>query len=218
MKKATRPLSRAKEDGDPAIVWGGGILVRNLNAVLSRRFIEAMKSGDKELFAPFKGRCFASLGDVAQFIQQTVDDRKIEALLRGLMLLDWQKVSREHVAELRGAGRPLPHAAYALLKLCHLPHALEDKAIKLSPQITRRALAGDAVGATQLAARRLLASGFPPAVQQVNCPREQILRTCAAVLFPISRTSESKLAEVILAKHKRPEPDPESKLDSLSAT
>jgi CRISPR-associated protein Csx17 len=222
-----RPRAQwAEGETDPALVWGGGDLVRNLNAVLSRRLIDIMKagkqSGDTELYAPLHGKCFATLGDITAFIQGEVDDNKIEALARGLMLLNWNLVNPEDLTLLGGDQQPLPSATYALLKLCHLPHPLtEGLSVRLSPQIARRALAGDAVGATQLAARRLRASGFPPAVDQTNCSRQQILRTTAALMFPISRSATRKLAEAIVARHQQidtePAADPAAAVPELHA-
>ena len=157
---------------DPGLVWGSGNLVQNMIAVLNRRMIDAVRfgkdSGDDELLFPGDGRCTASLGDVAAFIDGRVDDRRIELLLRGLILINWYDTEAfEAIQKIRGPREPLPEAAYALLKLCHLPYEIAGKAIRLTPAITRRAASGDLAEATRLAARRLKASGLKPAVDIV---------------------------------------------------
>lgn len=100
-----------------------------------------------------------------------------------------------HIAQ---SPLPLPDASYGLLKLCYLPHKLVETAIPIKPQIIRRALAGDAAEATHLAARRLIASGFKPAMEQSYCSPYQIQRTAAAIVFPIHKTVAKTLAGRIL--------------------
>lgn len=194
----------AKEADDPAIVWGGGDLVRNLNAVLKRRMVQVLQLGkeqtDSELFVPLNGRCTARLGDIAAFIEgkNVVNDQRIESLLRGLMLVNWR--SKKLLPSLRGPDEPLPSAAFALLKLCHLPEKLGPTAIKLSPQILQRAIAGDGPAATQLAARRLRACGYPSAVETVPIHGKKMRRIAAALVFPISSKSTERLTDSVLRR------------------
>jgi len=207
-----------KTADDPNIVWGGGGLARNLIAVLNRRCIEAFRHGkqrgQEELLFPGAGRCNASLGDVAAFIDGDVDDERIETLLRGLTLVNWWYVGRDILQQLAGDREPMPDAAYALLKLCHLPHKIDRQAVPLTPPITHRAAAGDATEATRLAARRLRGSGLPPAIDVVNCRGERARRTAAALLFPIrhSETTDKttdvrRLMGLVLPSGDLPEPD-----------
>lgn len=183
--------ARWEENPDkPTLVWGGGDLVRNLLAVLTRRVVEAIRDGgqpgDEGLLFPGKSRCSASLGDIAAFIEGRVDDRRIESLVRGLMLLDWRDPGlSEVIQKLRGDRDPIPNAAYGLLKLCHLPHTLDGVAIPLTPTITRRAAAGDVQRATELAARRLRGSGLVPIPKRCSLSPPMALRTAAALLFPV---------------------------------
>lgn len=181
----------ADQANDPALVWGGGDLVRNLNRVLNRRMIDAMRSSDHGLHAPFDGRCPARLSDVEAFIQGHTDDGRIMEFLFGLALIDWPKVSRRDIPWHCRAEHPIPSAAYCVMKLCLLPHPVPtgdggEVEIKLSSQITRRASAGDLVEATRLASQRLKASGLQPAIDCV--PKENhvaALRTAAALVFPL---------------------------------
>lgn len=196
---------------DPGLVWGGGDLVRNMLAVLNRRMIDAVRhgkqSGDDELLFPGEGRCHASLADIAAFIDGRVDDRRIESLLRGLILVNWSK----RLPLIRGPAEPMPDAAYALLKLCHLPHEIAGKAVRLTPAITRRTASGDLTEATRLAARRLTASGFPPAVDVIHGCGERARRIAAALLFPVwhketaDKTDVTRLMDLVLRAEDRSE-------------
>lgn len=156
--------------------------------------------------APFDG-CFpVSLGDIAAFIRGDVDDARIEELLTGMILINWNlrtwtAVNRRLLAQFAGPPAPLPDAAYSLLKLCHLPRPLDGEPIKFSPAITRLAIAGDGPAATNAAVRRLRASGFPPAVGAIYCDASRIRRSAAALLFPISERSTRDLANQVLARH-----------------
>lgn len=187
-------------DNDPALVWTGGDLVQNMLGVLNRRIIDAVRygkqSGNDELLFPGGGRYCASLGDIAEFIDGRVDDRRIESLLRGLILVNWPTVGRQTLGQIRGPRDPMPDAAYALLKLCHLSHKIAGKAIRLIPAIIRRAASGDLTEATRLAVRRLRASGFPPTVDVIHGCGERARRTAAALLFPVWHEEDGKRGDV----------------------
>ena len=197
----------AKDASDPAIVWGSSSLTSNLCAVLNRRLIDVMTScsdqNSSELLAPLRGRLVASLADVVRFISGEVDDALIEALLKALCLVDFPQ-SKEGFAKVMKNLRvprkqePLPTSGYGLLKLCFLPHLLNEKGIVMNPQIARRAILGDGAEATRLAARRLTASGFVPAVEATPMNLERTRRIAAALLIPISTSDAEKLAKRVL--------------------
>ena len=44
--------------------------------------------------APLEPSRFAALGDVAAFIEERLDERRLEALLLGLSLIDWPRAAR----------------------------------------------------------------------------------------------------------------------------
>lgn len=183
---------------DPTQVWGAGSLVSNLIAVLNRRMIEAQQAGEKM----FEGQhvVSASLTDVAAFIDGSVDDARIEELLWGLMLIDWKGCS--------GIERPVNRrvaldAAYALLKLCHLPHDIPGKSedhridVPLNGAITARAASDDLAEATRLAARRLTASGLPTSIDVVGGHRDRARRIAAALMFPISGDTAAERSQQV---------------------
>lgn len=84
--------------------------------------------------------------------------------------------------------RVVPSSFYALLRLCfrRAKKGEEQEAIPLVPAILRRAMNGDGKAASELAARRLRASGLAPLVKDLPVSGSIARRTAAAVLFPIS--------------------------------
>ena len=72
------------------------------------------------------------------------------------------------------------------------------------PSIHRRAARGDGMAASELAARRLRASGFAPAVEKIPIAGELARRTAAALLFPLRNFQIEILRKTIL----RPELEP----------
>ena len=104
----------------------------------------------------------------------------------GLILIDWRhRDAPKAIRQLRGPRDPVPDAAYALLKLCHLPDKIDREAVPLTPWIVRRAVAGDLAGATTLAARRLRSSGLTPAVEVIYGHAQRARRIAAALMFPV---------------------------------
>lgn len=198
----------ADEANDPALVWESGSLVKNLNNVLLRRLMEASR-GEKDAasrMAPLRGYVSASLSDVTAFIDGLVDEQRIEALFKAFCLLEHPKnrdqrieVSRTvHSCDGKSLFNNFPSSAYALLKLCFLPHLLHGEQIVLSPQIARRAAGGDGLESTRLAARRLQSDGFNPAINQVAVGSRKSKRIAAALMFPIGTKNAEYLASIVL--------------------
>ncbi|WP_417731222.1 type I-U CRISPR-associated protein Csx17 [Rosistilla oblonga] len=193
--KRSARASWAKHPDDPAIVWSNGNLVRNLVAVLQRRLIDVSRSNGNEFISPISGRCPANLDDVSAFLNQETDDRAIESLLRGLTLIDWNRVAWEQIPWMSGDPKRdferKPSAAWCLLKLCLLPDGvpspdgLAATQIRLQPQIFRLAANGKLAEATALASQRLRSSGLRTAVETIYASANIAARTTAALMFPI---------------------------------
>ncbi len=125
-------------------------------------------------------------------------------LFGGLSLIDWQAVAnqqheasiheRERVSE---AAECIPSAFYALLRLCFRA-ARADDTIPLDARILNRAMSGDGTAASELAARRLRASGKASLVASLPVRGDIARRTAAAMLFPISNRDLHLLEHMIL--------------------
>lgn len=178
-------------DDHPRVVWGSDDLAGNLGDVLRRRCLDAHRSGDPP--EP-RGRCPASLGDVAAFIRGETDDARLDALLKGLILVDWADPGYYPA----GPAEPLPPALFSLMKLTHLPHPLRDITIPWEGSILARALAGDAAQASRSAVRRLRGSGFRPSFEALCEPAFLTRRAGAALLIPLSEKDGDRLAATVL--------------------
>lgn len=185
----------------PRVVWGEGCLSDNQLHVLERRLLDSTRDGKFHALASYSNYP-ASLSDIAAFTRGEVDENKLEDLLWGLNLIDWAQVEPVKTSVMEAKSVPL---AYALLKLCFLPVPLEDIEIPKQPAIIARARAGDTSGATRLASKRLIASGFIPRVK-VIAEDGQVLRRCAAaLLFPIHYRDINTLADMVLQPTTKPQ-------------
>lgn len=189
-----------ESDSHPRVVWGHGMLTDNLIAALRRRCMDAQREGNKPL--PLAGKYPVSLDDIQAFIAGSVDESRLEGLLHGLCLLNWSHVSDQGQVSDQGEtsddeGGVLP-SLYALLRLTHLPGPLRDFQVPYTPSILARAAVGDAAEASRQAIRRLLACGLIPMIDAVTESRDATRRAAGAILFPVSRRDEFRLAARIL--------------------
>jgi CRISPR-associated protein Csx17 len=81
-----------------AVVWSGADLCHNLIAVLTRRVMDAGRTGLEDL--PLNSRVKVSLADVSIFLAGDTDDRRIAELLWGLVLIDSEQDWREAIRQL----------------------------------------------------------------------------------------------------------------------
>jgi CRISPR-associated protein Csx17 len=174
------------------VQWSEASLPDVLNAIFTRRLIRAEKAGTGGL--PETARCYTSVADIAAFIEGETDDTLLADLLWGLCLIDWSAVTESAPPP----GVCASPALYALLKLCFLPQRAAEETIPLVPAIHRRAAAGDGAAASQLAARRLRASGFTPALREIPLRGAVVQRTAAALLFPLAYCEWTNLRETVL--------------------
>lgn len=174
------------------VQWSEAPLPDVLNAIFTRRLIRAEQAGTGSL--PEIARCYASVADIAAFIEGETNDTLLADLLWGLSLIDWSA----DTGSAPSLGACVPPALYALLKLCFLPNRATEETIPLVPAIHHRAVAGDGAAASQLAVRRLRASGFPPALREIPLRGAVVQRTAAALLFPLAPREWRNLREIVL--------------------
>ena len=202
----------AKPQDRHATVWAGDDLPHNLQAVLERRLIDAVRFGLEGL--PLESHFSAGADDITAFLAGQVDDGRLAEWLWGLMLIDLSKAGWEDLAPTRPAPEAQPVLrAYALLKLLFLPeyHALQTeggKPIKPEPSILAHLRAGRLNDACQTAARRLRASGYVPMPGPMSgrglrpasytLPQPMQARLAAALLIPVSKPERERLVRLVL--------------------
>ncbi|AFY66363.1 type I-U CRISPR-associated protein Csx17 [Geitlerinema sp. PCC 7407] len=175
--------------------------------------------GDPKTSQP--GSYPAPLVDVVRWIQGEVNAERLEAIARGLSLVD--------LALTRPSSLGWPQwvpPAYALVAIAHqrrlllekIPESpdLQDQGSQPSiktvslprvPNLLNRLAMGDCYGATTLAIRRLRASGCPPAMGQgINESGDRTRRIAAALAFPLS---DSDVSRLIWQVRPLPKEDPE---------
>jgi CRISPR-associated protein Csx17 len=186
------------------VVWNQADLEGALIAILRRRSLEAVRQGsrlsDGTLTFPGESRCFVAPGDISAFLRGGIDDDRISALVRGLILLDWAGIHLQRTTEqlLRGPQEPLPDALFAMLKLCHSPYPIREVSVPFEPAIARLVAAGRLDDATRLASRRLRGSRLLPAVGVATRTGPSGRRIAAALVFPLSRSDIQTLAATVL--------------------
>lgn len=196
------------EDG--VTTWTTGDLASNLIAWLKREEIEAQRqeketaksSNPSDTYKPF-----AALDDMVHWINQDVDDERIEAIARGLSLVN---LSQSFEVP-KPPESPIP-VAYSLTKLVHHRQLkyeacrkvferdilAQDLALPRVPGLLAKLAVGDCYTAMNLAIRRLSASGLNPSiVEGVYEPSDRTLRIASALAFPISELDLARLLKQI---------------------
>jgi CRISPR-associated protein Csx17 len=185
-----------------AAVWSAGTLADNLAAILHRRSIDARAANASH--PALASRRYASLAAIDAFLREETDDERLEALLRGLALLNWSRRSDSLPRISRGVP-PTLSRAYALLKLLFLPdgklkrHTLtEAVTIRHEPAIVPLLRAERVPEALEIVDRRLRASGLTPFTCQFHVPQDVGGRLAASLLIPIADSAVNALAALVL--------------------
>ena len=187
---------------DTGAVWGAGALSDNLAAVLHRRSIDARAASASH--PALASRRYASLTALDTFLRGETDDERLEALLRGLVLLNWSLRSAQF-PRISSVLPPTLPRAYALLKLLSLPDGklkryglTEAVTIRHEPTIVPLLRAGRVTEALDIADRRLRACGLMPFTCQFHVPQDAGVRLAASLLMPIADSAVNALAALIL--------------------
>lgn len=144
----------AWQESGPHVAWNSADLTTNMAAVLARRMMDGARAGCVGLPLDFKRG--VSLDAIASFIAAEVDDRRIEELLWGLMLIDHRQSYPQDLS--RGSienAMPLPRE-YALLRLLFLPRPLAREWDEKHQRWKWRLVRGDDAGVTIRPERRVL--------------------------------------------------------------
>lgn len=193
--KDGRMYVRWREDAGRDVVPVGRGFEPFLRALLQRRVLHAGQGGHATY--PERWRRSARLGDIADFIDGRVDDRKLEDLFFSCILLDWARLGTKPASPAGSMGAGLG-AAFGLLKLGLAEGPIRGVEVRLDSRNLAHASRGDMPRASLGAARRLRANGLVPAVTQAFEAPERSHRIAAALLFPLARRDLERLADQVL--------------------
>jgi CRISPR-associated protein Csx17 len=197
---------------DRAVVWSQSDLTGNLTAVLARRVHDAARQGNSRL--PMWSRYTASLNAIAAYLADQTDDRQLEELLWGLVLIDPAKdKDGTRTAAAKEQDAPPLSRLYALLKPLFSPapivyrthhwrYARGDEGITIHPEprILSLLRSGRIDEAAHIAAQRLRISGLQPMITRGESawPGGEGRRLAAALLFPIDSYSLDRLLSLVV--------------------
>ena len=184
-----RSFGRVDEAG---FVFTERPLIDNLHALLLREDVEDLQQ-ERGPAAEMRSTC-CSLTDIAHFISGDVDDVLVERWLRAFVLVDGGLVSE--LANDTG-WTIQPPASFAVLALVH-HRRLGDVLLPRTVGVLARACAGDTVGATEAAVRRLNACARPLPIRALVEPEIRMRRIAAALAFPLSPKQRRTLESMVL--------------------
>ena len=198
---------------DRSVVWNSSDLATNLVAVLARRILNAQRTNDSNL--PLWSAYTTSLDDIAAFTASETDDRCLEELLWGLILIEQSAKTGRKTYSSSSINEETPPLSrlYALLKLLFLPTTVikvngrwrytqkgeHGVVIRPEPRILPLLRAGRVEDAIHIAIQRLRSSGLHPMIRSRDESWGNINseRLAAALLFPISSNSLDKLLKLV---------------------
>ena len=190
---------------DRRVVWTGTDLVQDLTAIALRRVIDGRRAGARGF--ELRGRIYAHLGDIEQFLDGALDDARIAAMARALMAVRDDKWNPRawHPRPPAARARVLP--AYALFRLLYLPEEAVARAtdragvhVPLDATPLRLLAAGRLYDAAQIARRRVVASlNRRPRLGRVIGTPALARRIAASLCFPVG-TRDTKLLIELLCK------------------
>ena len=183
-------------------VWTGDDLVRNLQALLTRRCMDAARVGFAD-YAPVGGHYSAKLEDIALFHRGDLDENKLTTLLQAFSLLRWPNYEPE--ANGRGPVEKAPPEISRLYCICktffhHGPLPVTDEKLEQTSvirpyqQLLVRLKKGDGEAAVRLAVEKLKAGGFLPLgssggrnrrIPAIGSGGAEARRIGASLLFPV---------------------------------
>lgn len=188
--------SEDKLGKDARVVAFGRDPLADLMAVLQRRHLESEQSDRRH--PQLLSRVSAHLSDLAAWTSGAVDVVRCLGLARAFMAVDWSEwdPSKHHLSTPEDVSRP--DNAWATLRLCCLPWALDsERDIPLDPEILRRLEASDLSEAFRIATQRLRAHGIRPTVRHVMTDPAWARLWAAGLTFPISRRTAQQLLLIV---------------------
>jgi len=184
---------------NPDVVCTGDDLDRCCIALLRRRSQLASSLAVPGLGMFGRAGVQAGLADVMGFLRGDVDGRRVLALARPLMAVDWSATGIPAIAHTPSSE--IADAAYAVLRLVHLSEPLRRGAdlleVPVDPESFTRLAAGDLGKATAIALRRLRATGLMPVVRAFAGDAAFARRLAASLAFPLRPDDVRRCADLV---------------------
>lgn len=179
---------------DPRVVVSGRDPLRDLAAVVERRLIEAVNSGQRRCRLVAARGCDARLDDLARFLSGAVDLERLLGLARAFMAIQWDRWSREHLPRTVPADDS-PDECWLAVRLCCLPFPLDEMHdIPADERMVRLLIVGEAGRAIEIARQRLRSAGIRPPMYAGTTDPETARRWAAALAFPINPDTAQRIA------------------------
>jgi CRISPR-associated protein Csx17 len=175
---------------EPGYVFSERPLIENLHALLRREDVEAQQE-IRGGVAQESGRARCSLTDIARFINGDVDDVLLERWMRAFVIVEGG------LLPVCPTDARRPPALFAVLAIVH-GRRLGDVTLPRTTGVLARACAGDSVGASEAAIRRLNASSRPFPVSSIVEPAGRTRRIAAALAFPLTSRQRRTLESMVL--------------------
>lgn len=144
------------KEGSVNVVCFGRDFIADAIALLNRKLIELAQNDNSRFIKQFAG-VFASLADISDFLQGTLDVGRILSLIRALMAIDYKDAPRLNMP----VGNKSPEDTFAIFRFCIAPHHWKT-GIPARTDIFRRLASGDLNTAMRLATLHLRAHGYIP--------------------------------------------------------
>jgi CRISPR-associated protein Csx17 len=203
MRRRLLPLDRSGgsfgRGDEPGYVFVDRPLIENLQALLLREDVEGQQQGEGPAEESRRAGC--SLTDIADFIDGRVDDVMVERWLRALILIEGGLMPTVRL------DARLPPALFAVLALVH-HRRVGDVVLPRTASALARACAGDSIGASGAAIRRLNAIARPLPVPVIVEPTARTRRIAAALAFPLTQTQRRTLERMVLSAVDDPTSEP----------
>ncbi|MBX3131251.1 MAG: type I-U CRISPR-associated protein Csx17 [Polyangiaceae bacterium] len=179
---------------DVRVVMAGRDPISDLAALVQRRVIESSQRGQRSLPLVAAPGWEASTHDLAELVAGRVRLDIVTVLACALMAVQWRAV-RGSSPRTDAFGPAALDEGWVSIRLAALPWPLDgERTVPLDATMLRRLQSGDAIGAAEIALRRLRSAGLRPPIRCAMADAGTARRWAASLAFPINRTTARRLA------------------------
>ncbi|MFT5407694.1 MAG: CRISPR-associated protein Csx17, partial [Verrucomicrobiales bacterium] len=186
----------AFKDQQRRLVAKGINLVDDLVGIVNRRrTLVSQEIEDDRIIQPHGVR---DLDTIAQFLRGDTEDDKILRLIPFLSAVRWKDVPRPIHRPDFSAAIPSNFAVIRLATIGRVRIEGHDMKVRMDSETLRRLASGDLRGASQIAIRRLKASGLYPVVRELHGDSRLARRLAASLSFSCHPASVSRLYRKVI--------------------